>query len=165
MRARARLQPLLALRNRRVTQAMQHVEACNGLVREKELERDAARARCTEADNAWRKQQRAYADQVANNLHHDVASRSLELAAARCDWWRARVDECFVALQVAQAGLTNAEAAAERARRDYMRAYAKQQALTTLMMNQKRQWQATDLRAEESVTEDLQINRSSVERS
>ena len=165
MRARARLEPLLALRNRRVTQAMQLVEACNRVVREKELERDAARARWTEADNAWRKQQRAYADQVASNLHHDVASRSLEIAAARCDWWRARVDECLVALQIAQAGLTNAEAAAARARRDYMRAYARQQALTTLMMNQKRQWQASDLRAEESAVEDLQINRSSAERS
>ena len=165
MRARARLQPLLALRNRRVTEAMQHVEACNRVVREKELERNAARARWTEADNAWRKQQRAYAEQVANNLHHDVTSRSLEIAAARCDWWRARVDECFVALQVAQAELTNAEAAAARARRDYMRAYAKQQALTTLIMNQIRQWQATDLRAEEGAAEDLQINRSSAERS
>ena len=165
MRARARLQPLLALRSRRVTQAMQHVEACNRVVREKELERDAARARFTEADNAWRKQQRAYAEQVASNLHHDVASRSLAIAAARCDWWRARVDECFVALQVAQAGLTNAEAAAARARRDYMRAYAKQQALATLMMNQKRQWQASDSRAEEVAAEDLQINRSSAERS
>ena len=165
MRARARLQPLLALRNRRVAQAMQHVEACNRIVREKELERDAARSRYTEADNAWRKQQRGYADQVANNLHHGVASRSLEIAAARCDWWRARVDECFAALQVAQAGLTKAEAAAACARRDYMRAYAKQQALTTLMMNQKRQWQAADLRTEEGAAEDLQINRSSAERS
>ena len=165
MSARARLQPLLALRNRRVTQAMQQVEACNRVVREKELERDAAHARLTEADNAWRKQQRAYADQVANNLHHDIASRSLEIAAVRCDWWRARVDECLVALQVAQAGLTNAEAAAARARRDYMRAYARQQALTTLMMTQKRQWQAADLRAEEGAAEDLQINRSSAERS
>jgi len=165
MSARARLQPLLALRNRRVSQAMQQVETCNRVVREKELERDAARARWTEADNAWRKQQRWYADQVAGNLHHDIASRSLEIAAARCDWWRARVDECLVALQVAQAGLTNAETAAARARRDYMRAYARQQALTTLMMGQKRQWQATELRAEESAVEDLQINRSSAERS
>lgn len=165
MRARARLQPLLALRNRRVIQAMQDVEVCNRVVHEKELERDAARARWTEADDAWRKQQRAYADQVANNLHHDVASRSLEIAAARCDWWRARVDECFVALQVAQAGLTNAEAAAARARRDYMRAHARQQALTTLLMNQKRQWQATALRADEGAAEDLQINRCSAERS
>ncbi len=165
MSARARLQPLLALRNRRVTQAMQQVEACNRVVREKELERDGARARCTEADNAWRKQQRSYADQVASNLHHDVASRSLAIAAARCDWWRARVDECLVALQVAQAGLTNAETAAARARRDYMRACARQQALSTLMMKQKLHWQATDLRAEESAVEDLQINRSSAERS
>lgn len=165
MRGRARLEPLLALRNRRVTQAMQQVEACNRVVREKELERDAARARRIEAENAWRKQQRAYADQVAGNLHHDVASRSLEIAAARCDWWRARVDECFVALQVAQVALDNAEAAAARARRDYMRAYARQQALTTLMMNQKRQWQATELRAEEGAAEDLQVNRRSAERS
>lgn len=165
MRGRARLEPLLALRKRRVGQAMQHVEACNRVVREKELERDAARARWAEADNAWRKQQRAYADQVADNLHHDVASRSLEIAAARCDWWRARVDECFVALQVAQVTLDNAEAAAARARRDYMRAYSRQEALTALMMNQKRQWQATALRAEEGAAEDLQMNRRSAERS
>jgi len=165
MRARARLEPLLALRNRRVTQAMQQVEACNRVVREKELERDASRARWTEADNARRKQQRAYADQVAGNLHHDIASRSLEISAARCDWWRARVDECFVALQEAQAALTNAEAAAVRARRDYMRAYAKQQALTTVMMQHKREWQAIDLRAEEGAAEDLQTNRSNAERS
>jgi flagellar biosynthesis chaperone FliJ len=165
MRARARLHPLLALRNRRVTEAMQHVETCNRVIREKELERDAARARWTEAGDAWREQQRAYAHQVAINLHQDVASRSLEIAAARCDWWRARVDECSVTLQAAQAGLTNAEAAAERARRDYIRAHARQQALTTLMLNQKRQWQATDLRAEELAAEDLQINRHSAERS
>jgi flagellar biosynthesis chaperone FliJ len=165
MSARARLQPLLALRDRRVSQAMQHVEACNREVREKEVERDAARARWTEADNAWRNQQRTYADQVANNLHQDVAARSLELAAARCDWWRARVDACLVALQVAQATLTNAEGVAAHARREYMRAHARQQALTTLMMQQKRQWQATDLRAEEVAAEDLQINRGSVERS
>ena len=99
-----------------------------------------------EADDAWRKQQRTYADQVENNLHHDVASRSLEIAAARCDWWRARVDECFLALQVAQTELTSAEAAAVRARRDYMRAHARRQALTTLVSN-------------------LEINRSSEERS
>ncbi len=165
MRARARLQPLLALRDRRVTQAMQHVEACNRALREKELERDSAHARWTEAGNSWRGQQQAYADQVANNLHHDVTSRSLELAAARCDWWRARVDACFVALQVAQASLANAESAAANARRDYMRAHAKQQALATLMMNQKRHWQATGLRADEVAAEDLQINRSSAERS
>ena len=146
MRARARLQPLLALRDRRVTQAMEHVEACNRVIREKELERDAARARWTDADEAWRKQQGTYADQVENNLHHDVASRSLEIAAARCDWWRARVDECFLALQVAQTELTSAEAAAVRARRDYMRAHARRQALTTLVSN-------------------LEINRSSEERS
>ena len=164
MRARARLQPLLALRSRRVTEAMQHVEACNRVVREKELERDAAQARWTEADDAWRKQQRAYAEQVANNLHHGIALRSLEIAAARCDWRRARVDECFAVLKTAQAGLTNAEAAAACARRDYMRAYARQQAVTTLMLNQKRQWQAIDLRVEEGAGEDLQINRSSAER-
>lgn len=133
MRARARLQPLLALRDRRVTQAMEHVEACNRVIREKEPERDAARARWAEADDAWRKQQRTYADQVENNLHHDVASRSLEIAAARCDWWRARVDECLLALQVAQTELASAEAAAARARRDYMRAHARHQALTTLI--------------------------------
>lgn len=165
MRAGARLQPLLALRNKRVTQAMQLVEACNRAVRDKELERDSAHARWSEAGNAWRNQQQAYADQVANNLHHDVASRSLELAAARCDWWRARVDACFVALQAAQAGLADAESAAARARRDYMRAYARQQALTTLMMKQKRLCEANGLRAEEIAAEDLQINRSSAERS
>ena len=164
MSARARLQPLLALRDRRVTEAMRHVEACNRVVHEKELERDAAGARCTEADNAWRKQQRAYAAQVESNLHQDVASGSLQIAAARCDWWRARVDECLVALQVAQSGLVDAEAAAARARRDYMHASARQQALTTLMLNQKRQWQAIDLRAEEAAGED-QVNWSSVERS
>jgi flagellar biosynthesis chaperone FliJ len=164
MRAPARLQPLLVLRGRRVTQAMQQVEACNRSVREKEIERDTARARWTEADNAWKKQQRSYSDGVADNLHHDVASRSLEIAASRCDWWRARVDECFVALQVAQAGLTNAEAAAERARREYMHAHARQQALATLIANQKRQWQANDFRAEEAAAEDLQNNRSSAER-
>ncbi|HEY6921933.1 MAG TPA: hypothetical protein VI653_00580 [Steroidobacteraceae bacterium] len=164
MRAQARLQPLLELRNRRVTQAMQHVEACNRVVREKELGRDAARVRWTEADNARRKQQGAYADQVANNLHQDVASRTLESAAARCDWWRARVDECFVALQVAEVALSNAEAAAARARRDYMRASARQRGLTALLMNQKRQWQANDLRMEEGAAEDLQMNLHSVER-
>jgi len=165
MSARTRLQPLLALRNRRVTEAMRHVEACNRVVREKELERDTAGSRCAEADNAWRKQQQAYAAQVTSNLHQDVASRSLQLAAARCDWWRARVDECYVALQVAQSGLADAEAAAARARRDYMRAYARQQALTTLMLNQKRQRQAIDLRSEEAAAEDLQVTWSSVERS
>jgi len=33
------------------------------------------------------------------------------------------------------------------------------------MLNQKRQWQARDLRAEEAAAEDLQLNWSSVERS
>jgi len=164
MRARVRLQPVLALRSRRVAQAMQHVEACNRTVREKERERDAARTRWAETDAAWKKQQRAYADEVANNLHHDFASRSLELAASRCDWWRVRVDECFVSLQAAQAGLTNAEIAAARARRDYLRAHARQEAVVTLIASEKRQWQANDLRAEEIAAEDLQTNRSSAER-
>ena len=101
MRARSRLQPLLALRSRRVTQAMQYVEACNRVVREKESARDAARERWMEAGDAWRKQQRASVDQVASHLHQDLSSGGLALAAARCDWWRARVDECLVALETA----------------------------------------------------------------
>jgi hypothetical protein len=68
-------------------------------------------------------------------------------------------------LQVAQAGLTNAEAAAARARRDYMRAYAREQALATLMANQTKQWQAKDFHAEEAAAEDLQTNRSRTESS
>jgi flagellar biosynthesis chaperone FliJ len=158
MRSRTRLQPLLALRDRRVTQAMQHVEASNRVVREKERARDAARARWTEADGAWRKQQRAYTEQVESNLHQDVSSRGLIAAVARCDWWRARVDECFVALQSAETALTAAEAAAANARRDYLRARARHDALVTLMTQQSKEGAARDFHAQEMATEDLQMN-------
>lgn len=160
MKARARLKPLLALRQRRVTQAMQYVEACNRVVREKELARDTARSRWAEAGNAWRKQQQASVDQVASHLHQDVSSGGLALAAARCEWWRARVDECLVALEAAQAVLTNAEGAAASARQDYLRAHARHEALVTLVANQSKEWAAQTIRADEAAAEDLQTNRS-----
>lgn len=138
MRGRSRLQSLLALRSRRVTQAMQYVEACNRVAREKELERDVARSRWSEADGTWRKQQREYADQVSSNLHHDVPSNGLAFLASQCDWWRARVDECFAASQVAQAVLNSAETAASRARQDYLRAQARHDALLMLMTDQRK---------------------------
>ena len=137
MRTQSRLKPLLALRGRRVTQAMQFVEACNHIVREKEATRDAARALWIEAGNAWRKQQQASVDQVASHLHQDVSSDGLALAAARCDWWRARVAECLVALDTAQAALVNAEAVAARARKDYLRAHTRYEALVTLAANRQ----------------------------
>jgi hypothetical protein len=138
MRGRSRLESLLALRGRRVTQAMQYVEACNRVAREKEFERDVARRRWTEADGTWRQQQREYADEVSSNLHHDVSSNGLAFLASQCDWWRARVDECFGTLQVAQAVLNSAETAASRARQDYMRARARHDALLTLMTDQRK---------------------------
>jgi hypothetical protein len=116
---------------------MQYVEACNKVVREKESARDAARERWTEAGRAWRKQQQASVDEVASHLHQDVSSGGLALAAARCDWWRARVDECLAALESAQAALTNAEAAAARARQDYLRARTRHEALVTLAANRQ----------------------------
>ena len=137
MRTRSQLQPLLALRSRRVSQAMQYVEACNKGVREKELARDAARTRWTEAANAWRIQQQASVDQVASHLHQDVSSSGLAIAAARCDWWRVRVDECLASLEAAQVALTHAEAAAARARQDYLRAQARHEALVTLVANRQ----------------------------
>jgi hypothetical protein len=115
---------------------MQYVEACNRVAREKELERDVARSRWGEADGTWRKQQRDYTHQVSSHLHHDVSSKGLEYLASQCDWWRARVDECFAALQVAQAVLNSAETAASRARQDYMRAQSRHDALLTLMTDQ-----------------------------
>jgi hypothetical protein len=137
MRTRSRLQPLLTLRSRRVSQAMRDVEACNRVVREKELARDAARTRWAEAGNAWRKEQQASVDEVASHLHQDVSSRGLAVAAARCDWWRVRVDECLAALEAAQAVLTDAEVAAARARQDYLRAHARHEALVTLVANRQ----------------------------
>jgi hypothetical protein len=137
MRVRSRLTPLLALRQRRVTQAMQFVESCNREVREKESARDAARATWTQASNAWRKQQQASVDQVASHLHQDVSSNGLAVAATRCDWWRARVAECLVALDTAQAALVNAEAVAARARKDYLRAHTRYEALVTLAANRQ----------------------------
>jgi flagellar biosynthesis chaperone FliJ len=162
VRSRSRLQPLLALRSRRVTQAMQYVEACNKVVREKEAARETARAMWTEAGSAWRKQQQASVDQVACHLHQDVSSGGLALAAARCDWWRARVDECLVALENAQTALTNAETASARARQDYLRAHARHEALVTLVAQQSKAWAAQTFRADEAAAEDLQSNRSRV---
>lgn len=162
MRSPARLKTLLALRSRRVTQAMQLVEASNRVVREKERARDAAGARWTEADCAWRKQQQSYAAQVASNLRQDVSSRDLAAAAARIDWWRARVAECFVALQGAQTALASAEAVAASARRDYLRAHARHEALVTLMAKHSKEQAAREFHAEEVAAEDLQTNRSRV---
>jgi hypothetical protein len=116
---------------------MQYVEACNRVVHEKGLQRDAARARWTEADNACRRQQQASVDEVASHLHQDVSSNGLAVAAARCDWWRARVDECLVALETAQNALANAEAAAARARQDYLRAHRRHEALVTLVASRQ----------------------------
>jgi len=156
------LQPLLALRSRRVTQALQYVEACNRVVREKASARDAARERWMEAGHAWRKQQQASVDQIASHLRQDLSSGGLALAAARCDWWRARVDECLVALEAAQTALINAEAAAARARQDYLRAHTRHEALVTLVAKQSKAWAAQTLRADEAAAEDLQTNRSRV---
>ena len=159
MSVRSRLQPLLTLRGRRVTQAMQVVEARNKALRQKELERDAALERWNDAVRALHRQQQGYVEAVTSNLHRDVSSNALAVAAARCDWWRARVAEFRALLQAAEGALLTAQAAASAARRDYLRAVARHDALVTFAERQKGVVVAQRMHAEELAVEDLQAGR------
>lgn len=128
MSAGARLISLLAVQKQRVERAMARVVEKNAAVRQRELEREAARERAEAAVVVYRlEQQRLTESMVCGVLAVRLAGASL-----RCEAQRASIAETAQTLAAAEGELSSAAVAAAQARATYRSMLARQEALLSL---------------------------------
>jgi hypothetical protein len=130
----ARFKSLLAVQKHRVDRAMGVVLEKNETVRQRESDRDAARARAQQAALAYQQEQQRLAESaVCVGLAFQLAG-----ASSRCDIQRMLIAETARALGTAEDVLVSAEAEAIDARATYRRTLARQDALLSLQANWSR---------------------------
>jgi hypothetical protein len=131
MSAGARLTSLLAVQKQRVDRAMAAVHELNGVLRQRELDRQAALERWQAAVVACRLERERLAEAIANPGPGIQAAR-LTGASLRCEAHRDWVAVAAKALADADELLATASSAAVEARAIYRRTLARQDALKTL---------------------------------
>jgi hypothetical protein len=144
------LRQLLVVHERRVRRAMHEVQSRNEALRQRELERDAVRARGLDAKDAYGREQRRYLAMIAGKPAHTVSAGGLTVIVRRCEWHRARADELHNLLRTAEALVSAARAAAGEARRGYLRLLARSEALQMVAS----QWQSARTERNSSLGEE-----------
>ena len=136
MSAGARLKSLLAVQKRRVDRAMAVVHERNGMLRQRELERQAALERWEAAVAAYRLERQRLTESIASpGGHHGrsgILAARLTGGALRCDAHREWVAGAEKVLADADGLLAAASSAAMEARVTYRRTLARQDALLAL---------------------------------
>jgi hypothetical protein len=148
MNSGARLTSLLAVQKRRVDCAMAVVHERNGMVRQRELERQAALEHWEAAVVAYRLERQRLTESIANPGSGIRAAR-LTGASLRCDAHRESVTGAHKALADADELLAAASSAATEARVIYRRTLARQDALLTLQASWRKAQGQRMLRLEE----------------
>jgi hypothetical protein len=148
MNSGARLTSLLAVQKRRVDCAMAVVHERNGMVRQRELERQAALEHWEAAVVAYRLERQRLTESIANPGSGIRAAR-LTGASLRCDAHREWVAGAHKALADADELLATASSAATEARVIYRRTLARQDALLTLQASWRKAQGQRMLRLEE----------------
>ena len=128
MSAGARFTSLLAVQKQRVERALAQVVEKNAAVRQRELEREAARERAETAVVVYRLEQQRLTESVVCG----VLAVRLAGASLRCEAQRTLIAETAQTLAAAEGELTCAEVAAVQARATYRRMLARQEALLSL---------------------------------
>lgn len=130
----ARLKSLLAVQKHRVDRAMGVVLEKNETLRQRESDRDAARARAQQAVSAYQQEQQRLAESaVSGGLALHLAG-----ASSRCDIQRTLIAETARALGTAEEVLVSAEVEAVSARATYRRTLARRDALLSLQASWSR---------------------------
>ncbi|MDB6101699.1 MAG: hypothetical protein JWO52_1698 [Gammaproteobacteria bacterium] len=148
MNSGARLTSLLAVQKRRVDCAMAVVHERNGMLRQRELERQAALEHWEAAVVAYRLERQRLTESIANPGSGIRATR-LTGASLRCDAHREWVAGAQKALADADELLAAASSAATEARVIYRRTLARQDALLTLQASWRKAQGQRMLRLEE----------------
>jgi len=153
MSAGARLTSLLAVQKRRVDCAMAIVHERNGMLRQRELERQAALEHWEAAVVAYRLERDRLTESIANpggrHSRPGIQAARLTGASLRCDAHRDWVAAAQKALAGADELLAAAASAAMEARAVYRRTLARQDALLTLQMSWRKAQGQRMLRLEE----------------
>jgi hypothetical protein len=153
MSAGARLVALLAVQKRRVDSAMGAVHERNGVLRQRELERQAALERLEAAVVAYHLERQRLAESIANpggrHGRSGIQAARLTSASLRCDAHRDWVAVAQKGLADADELLAAASCAAMEARAIYRRTLARQDALLTLQASWKKAQKQRMLRLEE----------------
>jgi hypothetical protein len=146
----SRIASLLVVQKGRVDRAIALVHERNAALRERELERDGARQRVTNAVAAYRAEQARLSESI-NTASAPAGVRAVGLTTASvcCDAHRKRMTEATEELAGAEEKVTSASAAAVEARTAYRRALARQDALSTLQAGCRKAQAVKALRLEE----------------
>jgi hypothetical protein len=148
MTAGARLTSLLAVQKRRVDCAMAAVQERNGMLRQREVERQGALEHWESAVLAYRLERESLTESIANPGSGIQAVR-LTGASLRCEAHRGWVAAAAKALAEADELLAAASSAAMEARAIYRRTLARQDALLTLQASWRKAQGQRALRLEE----------------
>jgi hypothetical protein len=153
MSAVARLASLLAVQKRRVDGAVAAVHERNGVLRQRELERQAALERLEAAVVAYQLERKRLTESIENPQacggRPGIQAVMLSGASLRCDAHRGWVAVAEKGLADADEVLAAASCAAMEARAIYRRALARQDALQTLQTSWKKAQGQRMLRLEE----------------
>ncbi|MFL6604246.1 MAG: hypothetical protein ACJ8R9_23340 [Steroidobacteraceae bacterium] len=153
MSAGARLASLLTLQKRRVDCALAAVQERNGVLRQRELQRQAALERLEAAVMAYRAERERLTESIANpQARHErpgIQAARLTNASLRCVAHRDWVAAAEEGLAQVDELLAAASAAALEARATYRRTLARQDALQTLRASWKKAQGQRMLRLEE----------------
>jgi hypothetical protein len=153
MSAGARLASLLAVQKRRVDGAMAAVQERNGVLRQRELERQAALERLEAAVVAYHTERERLTESIANpqagHGRPGIQAARLTSASLRCDAHRDWVAAAEKGLADADELIAAASTAAMEARATYRRTLARQDALQTLQASWKKAQGRRTLRLEE----------------
>lgn len=146
----ARLASLLAVQKRRVDCAMAAVMERNGVLRQRELERQAALEHQEAAVVAYRLERQRLTESIANpGSRAGIQAAKLTGAALRCDSHREWVARAQKAVADADELFAAASSAAMEARVAYRRTVARQDALLTLQAGWRKAQGQRMLRLEE----------------
>jgi hypothetical protein len=140
-----RFKSLLAVQKQRVDRAMADVLGKNATLRQRELDREAARQRAQDAVAAYRLDQQRLAQSVVSG----VLALQLAGAALRCENQRLLIAAAARAVTAAEDSVASAETAAAGARMTYRRTLARQDALLSLQANWRKSDVQRSLRLEE----------------
>jgi hypothetical protein len=153
MSAVARLGSLLAVQKRRVDGAMAAVHERNGVLRQRELERQAALERLEAAVVAYQLERKRLMESIENpggrHSGPGIQAATLTGASLRCDAHRGWVAAAEKGLTDADELLAAASCAALEARAIYRRTLARQDALKSLLASWKKAHGQRLLRLEE----------------
>jgi hypothetical protein len=133
----ARFKSLLAVQKQRVDRAMAEVLAKNETLRQRELDREAARQRAQEAVAAYGLEQQRLGQSVVSG----VLALQLAGAALRCENQRLLIAETAREVTAAEDSVAAAETVAAGARMTYRRTLARQDAFLLLQAN----WRKADV--------------------